>query len=110
MAGLLCKDFEGVDDFSLLSLTPFIIGLNIKWVFPMIGHYQSWHVDLISWLPCVVAIWVPFPFDEVLKTPLAAIKTVINDGLDLVFLSIFDQFWGWPHVVDPVLCHFTIEG
>jgi hypothetical protein len=56
----------------------------------MIGRYQCRRVDLVSRFPCVVAIWVPFPFDEVLKTPFAAIKTVINYGLDLVFFCVFD--------------------
>jgi hypothetical protein len=47
-------------------------------------------LNLISWLPCVVAIRVSFPLDEVLKASFVAIKAVINDGLDLIFFGIFD--------------------
>ena len=92
MAGLSDEgfDFEGADDFSLLSPTPFISSLSVKRVFLMIDHYQCQHVDLISWFPCVVAIWVTLPFDEVLKMPFVSVKMVINDGLNLVFFCIFD--------------------
>jgi hypothetical protein len=109
-ADLSGEGFEGVDDLSSSSPPPFISCFDIEWVFPMIGHYQSGHVDLVSWLPCVIAIWIPFPLDEVLKALFTAIKAVINDGLNLIFFGIFDQLWGWPRVVDPVLCCFTIGG
>ena len=67
-------------------------------------------MNLVSWFPCVVAIRIPFPFDEVLKTPFVAVKAVINDGLDLVLFCVFDQFRGWPRVVDPVFCRLAIRG
>ena len=75
----------------------------------MIGRYQCGCVDLVSWFPCVVTVGISLPLDEVLKASFVAIKAVINDGLDLVFLSIFDQLRGWPHVVDPMLRCFTIR-
>ena len=56
----------------------------------MVGRYQCRRVDLVSWFPRVVAIRVPLPFDEVLKTPFAAVKAVINYGLDLVLFCVFD--------------------
>ena len=36
--------------------------------------------------------------------------TVINDGLDLVFFSVFDKVRRWPRVVGPVFYGFTIRG
>ena len=35
---------------------------------------------------------------------------VINDGLDLVFLGVFDKVRRQPRAVGPVLCSFTIRG
>ena len=62
-------------------------------------------MDLVSWLPCVITIGVPLPFDEVLKALFVAVKVkaVINDGLNLVFFGIFDQLRGWPCVVNPMV-------
>ena len=76
----------------------------------MVGRYQRRRMDLVSWLPRVVAIGVPLPFDEALKTSFAAVKTVINDGLDLIFLGVLDQLRGWPRVVSPVFCRLAIRG
>jgi hypothetical protein len=90
MAGLSSKDLEGADSFSSSSPPSFIPRLGVKRVLPVVGRYQCWRVNLVSWFPCVVAIRIPLPFDEVLKTPFAAIKTVINDGLDLVLFCVFD--------------------
>jgi hypothetical protein len=56
----------------------------------MVSCYQCGSVDLVSWFPCVIAIGVSLPFDEVLKASFAAVKAVINDGLDLVFFCVFD--------------------
>jgi hypothetical protein len=106
----LGKDLEGADDLSSLPASPFISCFNVKWVFLVIGRYQCGRVDLVSWLPCVVAIGVPLPLDEVLKASFAAVKAVINDGLDLVFFGVFDQLRGWPRVIDPVLHRFAIRG
>jgi hypothetical protein len=86
----LGEDFEGADSFSPSPSPPFISGLGVKWVLSVVGRYQCRRVDLVSWFPCVVAIWVSLPFDEVLKTPFAAIKAVINYGLDLVLFCVFD--------------------
>ena len=35
---------------------------------------------------------------------------VINDGLNFVFLSIFDKVRRWPRVVGPVFNRFMIRG
>ena len=36
--------------------------------------------------------------------------TVINDGLDFVFFSVFNKVRGWPHVVGPMFYGFAIGG
>ena len=36
--------------------------------------------------------------------------TVINDGLDFIFLGIFDEVRRWPRVVGPVFYSFAIRG
>jgi hypothetical protein len=109
-ADLSGEGFEGADGLSSSSLPLFISCFSIEWVFPMVGRFQRGRVDLVSWLPCVVTIWVPLPFNEVLKASFTAVKAVINDGLDLIFFGIFNQLRGWPRVVDPVFHCFTIGG
>jgi hypothetical protein len=106
----LSEDLEGADDFSSLPASSFISRPIAEWVLPMIGRYQCRCVDLVSWFPCIVTVGISLPLDEVLKASFVAVKVVINDGLDLVFLSIFNQLRGWPHVVDPMLRCFTIRG
>jgi hypothetical protein len=86
----LGEDFEGADGFSSSSPPPFISCSGVKRVFSVVGRYQCRRVDLVSWLPGVIAIGVPFPFDEVLNTPFVAVEAVINYGLDLVFFCVFD--------------------
>ena len=76
----------------------------------MIGLDQCGRVYMVSCFPCVVCIGVPFPFDEVLELSFTAKVTVINDGLDLIFFSIFDKVRRWPRVVGPVFCSFAIRG
>ena len=36
--------------------------------------------------------------------------TVINDGFDLIFFSVFDKVRRWSRVVSPVLRGFAIRG
>ena len=65
---------------------------------------------MVSCFPCVVCVGVPLPFDKVLELSFTSKVMVINDGLDLIFLGIFDKVRRWPRVVGPVFCGFAIRG
>jgi hypothetical protein len=60
--------------------------------------------------PCVVCVWVSFPFEEILQGFPLPVETVINDGLDFVLVLTLDQFGGWSDVVGAVLWGLTIRG
>ena len=36
--------------------------------------------------------------------------TVINNGLNLILLGIFDKVGRWPRVIDPMFDRFAIRG
>ena len=61
----------------------------------MIEFNQVWGVYLISWFPCVVALSVSFPFDEVLEPLRSPVMTVIDDALHFVFLFSVDKVRWW---------------
>ena len=65
---------------------------------------------MVSCFPRVVCVGVSFPFDEVLELSFTSEVTVINDGLDLIFFSIFDKVGWWPRVVGSMFCGFAIRG
>jgi hypothetical protein len=64
-------------------------------------------VYLVGWFPCVVRVWVPLPFEEILQGFSSPVETVIDDGLDLVLVFTLDQFGGWFDVIGAVLGGFT---
>ena len=46
-------------------------------------------MHLVSWLPCVVAFGVAFPFDEILESSSPTMTSVVNDALHFIlFFSI----------------------
>ena len=65
---------------------------------------------MVSCFPCVVCIGVAFPFDEILKLSFTAKVTVINDGFDFIFFSVFDKVRRWSRVIGPVFYSFVIRG
>ena len=65
---------------------------------------------MVSCLPRVICIGIALPLDKILKLSFTSEVTVINDGLDFVFFSVFDKVRGWSRVVGPVFCSFAIRG
>ena len=65
-------------------------------------------MHLVGWFPCVVCMWVPFPFEEILQGLPLPIEMVINNGLDFVFVFPLDQFGGWFDVIGSVLRGFVV--
>ena len=59
-------------------------------------------MHVVSCFPRVVCIGIALPLDKILKLSFTSEMTVINDGLDFVFLSVFDKVRRWPRVVVPV--------
>ena len=42
-------------------------------------------VYLVSWFPCVVALRIPFPFDEILESSSLSMTSVVDDTLHFIF-------------------------
>jgi hypothetical protein len=59
-------------------------------------------MHLVSWLPCVVGVWVSLPLDEVLERPRPPVTSVVEYGLDLVLLFSADKVRWWLREVGAV--------
>ena len=97
---------EGADrDLSSRPL-PFILEGVTLMVF--LNQLRSEHVSLV--FPGVVSGGIPFPFDEVLEVSPFPKVTMIDDGLDLVFLFSINDVWGRTWEIIPVLASFPERG
>ncbi len=67
-------------------------------------------MDLVSWLPCVVAFGVPFPFDEILKSFCPSELSVCDDSFDFVFFFPIDEVRGRSGEVRAMRSCFMIRG
>ncbi|SRR6266446_8033203 len=52
-------------------------------------------VDVVSWLPCVVAFGVSLPFDEILELLQSSKLSVCNDLFDFVLVFSVNEVRGW---------------
>jgi len=66
-------------------------------------------MDLVSWLPCVVAFGVSFPFDEILESFHSSELSVCDDPFDFVFFFSIDKVRGWSGKVWAVRSCFVIR-
>ncbi len=66
-------------------------------------------MDLISWFPCVVALGVSLPFDQVLKLFRASELSVCDDSFDFVFLFSVNEVRRWSGEVWTVRSRFMIR-
>jgi len=66
-------------------------------------------VQIFYRLPHVVAVWVPFPLDQVLKSTPLPEEAMVYDGLDFVFRVFINKIWGWSRVIGAVSRGF-LEG
>ena len=67
-------------------------------------------VDLISWLPCVVAIRVSNQFDQVLELLIMSVISVIDDTFYFIFFFPIDKVRWWSGEVRAVCSCFVIWG
>ena len=51
----------------------------------MIKFDELWGVHLVSWLPCVVTLRVPFPFDEILEPSSPTMTLVVDNAFHFIF-------------------------
>ena len=57
----------------------------------MVSFDQIFSMYVLRWFPRIIAVWIPFPLDEVLYLALTPKHAVIENGLDLVLLFSIDQ-------------------
>jgi hypothetical protein len=79
-------------------------------VLAVVGFEQIWGVDLRDWFPSIVALWVPFPFDEVLKGSGPSMTSVADDALDFIFFFAINQIRRWAREVWSMSGRFLIGG
>src|SRR5579863_8592293 len=61
----------------------------------MISLYEVWGVYLVSWFPGVIALWVAFPFEEILELFSPSMTSVASYLLHFIFRFSRDKVrWG----------------
>ena len=83
---------------------------GFQWAPLMVPRDQFWGENLFRWFPQIVRIRVPLPLDQILKSSVSSVITVIRNGLHLELLFPVDKVRGWPRVVGPVLIGLLIRG
>ena len=84
-----------------LSLDP----LYTRGLAALVLFQQSRRLDMLSWLPSVVAFGVPLPFDKVLQLFSPSMMSVAPDGLDFVLFFVVDKVrWGSGVVFSVFFC------
>jgi hypothetical protein len=85
-----------------VDVFPCFLGCPFIWlerVCLVIGFGKFWGMHLVSRLPCVVYIWIPFPLDEVLEHSQPAKMSMVDNTLHLIFFPSFKEVrWG-PRIV-----------
>ena len=89
-----------------LSLDP----LYTRGLAAFVLFHQARRLDMVSWLPGVVAFGVPFLFDKVLQLFPPSMTSVASDGLDFVLFFVVDKVRWWPRVVLSVFFCFDEWG
>ncbi len=74
----------------------------------MLDNFRG--MDLISWFPCVVALGISLPFDEVLELSGSSMLSVCDDSFNFVFLFSVDEVRGWSGEVWAMRSCFVIRG
>jgi hypothetical protein len=67
-------------------------------------------MDLCYWFPCIVALGVSFPLDEVLQRSRSSMTSVANDALNFILFFSINQIWRWPREVRSMGGRFLIGG
>jgi hypothetical protein len=65
-------------------------------------------MDIISWLPGVIALGVSLPLDQVLQGMTAPEAPMVPDGLHLIFCFVFNKVQWWLGEIWSMLCHLMI--
>jgi hypothetical protein len=79
-------------------------------VLAMVRFEDVWGVDLRRWFPSVIALWVSFPFDEVLEDSGPSMTSVADDALNFELLFSINQIRRWAREVWSVGGRFLIGG
>ena len=66
-------------------------------------------MNLVSWLPCVVAFGIFFPFDEVLQSFRSSELSVCDNSFHFVFLFSINEVRWWSGEVRSVGLCFVVR-
>ncbi len=67
-------------------------------------------MNLISWLPCTVAVRVSLPFDEILEPSGSSELSVCGNSFDFIFIFSINEVRGWSGEVWAMCRCFMIGG
>ena len=56
----------------------------------MVPFEEVWSVDVLDWLPGIVAFRIPFPLHKVLECSGLTMTSMVDQMLDLVFFGTLD--------------------
>jgi hypothetical protein len=66
-------------------------------------------MNVVMILPAIVCVGVALPFDQVLLLLPPAVISLVQNGLDFVFLLSIDDVWGRFKVIGPMLRGFSVR-
>ena len=73
----------------------YLVYLYTVFLAPFVLSYQLWGLDVVSWLPRVVAFRIALPFDKVLQLFSPPLMSVALNGLGLILFFAVDKIrWG----------------
>jgi len=75
----------------------------VEWIF----SYQLWGLHIVDGLPCIVALWVSLPLNQVLE--FAPMMSVASYHLNLILFFTFNHVRWWPHEVLAMFIHFDVR-
>jgi len=76
----------------------------------VIGFDQCVHMEILNWLPRIVTVWVPLPFDQILESTHLTKESMVDDGLDLVLRVFINEVRGRTRVIWSVHGSFSKWG
>jgi len=74
----------------------------------VVSFYQVWCMGVCCGFPCVIAIRIPFPMDQILQGSIAPKISMIMNPLHFVLFLVIDQVRWWLGEVWAVCGRFAI--
>jgi hypothetical protein len=77
-------------------------------MFLLVFFQQIRCVDIIGWFPCVIALRVTTPLDQILQGMTVPKVSMALDCFDFILCFSHNKVQWWSREIGPVLCHLLI--